>query len=92
MDVAFTSGAWDWKPPRGVLHPSRREVLRALDAMPPDLGWEWARDRVVPVLERPGKDPIPENPQLSAMAACGISYGFGIDIGAAFTRVTQGLS
>lgn len=63
-----------------------------MDAIPADLGWEWARERVVPVLERPGADPMPDDPYLSAVADSGVPYGFGIDLGAIFARVTRGLA
>lgn len=92
LDAQLTGGAWGWKFPRGVKRANQREVMHALDEIPADFGWDWARDRLVPVLERPGADPMPDDPQLSAVAACGIGYGFGIDIGVAFTRVNESLA
>lgn len=63
-----------------------------MNAIPSDLGWDWTKDRLVPILERPGADPMPANPQLSAIADCGVSYGFGIDTELIFTRVTRSLA
>lgn len=92
LEYAFSDSYRAWKPPRGVRRGSQREIARAMNAIPADLGWDWARDRLVPILERPGADPMPDNPQLSAIADCGVSYGFGIDTEAIFMRVTRSLA
>jgi hypothetical protein len=82
----------NWKAPKGVVTPTRRELKHAMDSIPDDLSWEWAKERLVPVLERPGSDPFPQDPQLSAVADCGVSYGFGIEIGPGFARVNRGMA
>lgn len=92
FEYGITDSHLGWKPPRGVRRASQREIARAIDTIPPDLGWNWAKDRLVPVLERPGADPMPEDPHLSAIADCGVTYGFGIDMGLMFTRVTRSLA
>jgi hypothetical protein len=81
-----------WKPPKGTSQPSAREIARAMDTIPTDINWTWASERLVPLLERPGADPMPENPQLVATADCGVSYGFGMDLGPLFARVTRSLA
>lgn len=81
-----------WRPPKGVRRPNRREMMRAMESIPARMDWEWASSRIVPVLERPGSDPQPDDPQLAASADCGISYGFGIEIGPAFARVTRSMA
>ena len=92
LEYAFSDSYHRWKPPRGVRRASQREIAHVLESIPADLGWDWARDRLLPILERPGTEPTPQNPHLAAIADCGIGYGFGIDSGAIFTRVTRSLA
>lgn len=92
IEYALISSYLGWRPPRGVRRANQREIAKAMDSIPFDLAWDWAKDRLVPVLERPGSDPTPDNPHLSATAECGVTYGFGVDAGAFFTRVNRGLA
>ena len=88
-DYAPTEAYRSWKAPKGVITPSTRDIARAMDAIPADMAWEWSQPRLVPVLERPGSDPMPDNPHIKAIADCGIGYGFGLEIGPMFARVTR---
>lgn len=91
-NFAFTPEFLDWRAPKGVHTPSRRQVLRAMDAVPARIDWDWARGRLLPVLERPGAEPFPENPYLSTIAECGVRFGFGISQGPVLMRVNQGIA
>lgn len=88
-DYAVTEAYRSWKAPKGVISPGRRDIAKAMDTIPADMGWDWSQPRLMPVLERPGSDRMPDDPYLRAIADCGIGYGFGLEIGPMFARVTR---
>jgi hypothetical protein len=91
-NFSFAPEFLDWRAPKGVRIPSRRQLLRAMDAVPSRIDWDWAVGKLLPVLERPGSEPFPDNPYLSTSAECGVAFGFGISQGPILMRVNQGIA
>ncbi|MEI7745096.1 MAG: hypothetical protein WCK58_15270 [Chloroflexota bacterium] len=75
----------------GVEQASEAAVLRAMGALPPDLGWEEMAGSVIPILPR--RRPMPPVAGLPYRVTLppGIPTGFGIDIGPAFLMVGESL-
>lgn len=71
--------------------PGRKELRRAIEAVPERMDWDWARDRLVPVFERPGFEPIPSDPRLLTVVPPAVTIGFGIDLGPALAKVSERL-
>jgi len=92
MRVAFSDRYLGWKDPPGVETASPADLLRVLSSVPTDLGWDWAAQRLVPVLERPGRElPDGEEP-IGAITPSGTRYGYGLDMGMAFIRVSRSMA
>jgi hypothetical protein len=52
------------------------------------LDWSWAAPRLVPVLERPGAGVPGGQRPVAAESASGMAYGYALDLGLAFLRVS----
>lgn len=85
MTAMTTGGAW---PPV----PSERERRRALRRMPDDPSWEWARARVLPVIELPEPTSSPGDPHITVSGPFGMRIGFGIDLRDVMVRVPETLA
>ena len=72
----------------GVVMVSPKEVLAALETLPPELAWPDVADRVVPLFERMRPYPAGTPPLARVMLPPGVLAGFGIDIGPAFVSVS----
>ncbi len=87
-----------WVPPPGDVGeggfelPSEAELKAAFEALPPDLDWDWASPRLIPIFERGYSDGYPGDQMINVQTALGIGIGFGIDFGPAFGRVTVSMA
>lgn len=90
--ATFRPGFGQEELPDGVERPSEDEIRDALAAIPPDMNWEWARPRLVPLFEQGYAEGTTGDPMINTVSALGVGIGFGIDIGAGLARVTRSLA
>ena len=76
----------------GVVVPTEREIRSALQELPEDLSWEWARPRLAPLFERPGSGSVNGDPRVHALTSLGIAVGFGIEVDPIFVAVTESMA
>lgn len=72
--------------------PSERERRRAMRRMPADPPWEWARQRVLPVIELPEPTSSLGDPHVTVSGPFGMRIGFGIDLRDVLVRVPESLA
>ncbi len=75
----------------GVVQATEDEVMRAMGALPPDLGWDEVAYSLVPILPRRRSLPPTAGTPFRITVPAGIEVGFGIDIGPAFLMVGETL-
>jgi hypothetical protein len=75
----------------GIEMATARAVLRALDTLPRDLGWDELGSRVIPVLPRRRPMPAEAGEPFRVTLPPGIPTAFGVDIGPAFLVVGPSL-
>jgi hypothetical protein len=92
MTAVLSDAFRSQEPGPGETLPSEGELRDALESIPDDLGWEWARPRLTPLFERANADGIVGDPALHTVTPLGVAVGYGIETGPTFLRVSASMA